>query len=88
MAYIVDWHPRVKESMATAPKHVKDEFEKLLRTLVEHPRPSQTAVGALPLQEGMETDEFTAPFDDALLVYRILPLADYRVIRLVLVMWL
>ncbi len=74
--------------MAVAPEHVKDDFEKLLRVLVEHPRPGEAALGVLPLQEGQENSEFTAPFDDALLVFRILPLVDYRVIRLVLVVWL
>jgi hypothetical protein len=71
--------------MAAAPAHVQDDFEELLRTLVEHPRPGEAALGVTPLQDGDETSEFIAPFDDALLVYRILPLVDYRTIRLVLV---
>jgi hypothetical protein len=71
--------------MAAAPAHVQDDFEKLLRVLVEHPRPGEAALGVSPLQDGEETSEFIAPFDDALLVYRILPLVDYRTIRLVLV---
>jgi hypothetical protein len=60
-----------------------DDFEELLRALVEYPRPGEAALGVLPLQEGQETSEFTAPFDDALLVYKIMPWVDYRVIRLI-----
>jgi hypothetical protein len=75
----------VREAMTAAPEQVKDDFEKLLRVLVEHPRPGEAALGVTPLQDGQETSEFTAPFDDALLVFKILPLVDYRTIRLVLV---
>jgi hypothetical protein len=71
---------QVRDAMAAAPEQVKDDFEKLLRVLVEHPRPGQAALGVLPLKDG-QADEFTAPFDNALLVYRILPLVDYRTIR-------
>jgi hypothetical protein len=71
--------------MAAAPAHVQYDFERLLRGLVEHPRPGEAALGITPLQDGEQTSEFIAPFDDALLVYRILPLVDYRTIRLVLV---
>jgi hypothetical protein len=78
---------QVRDAIAAAPEQVKDDFEKLLRELVEHPRPGQAALGVLPLKDG-QTDEFTAPFDDALLVYRILPLVDYRTIRLILVVML
>jgi hypothetical protein len=76
---------QVRESMAAAPAHVQYDFERLLRGLVEHPRPGEAALGITPLQDGEQTSEFIAPFDDALLVYRILPLVDYRTIRLVLV---
>jgi hypothetical protein len=69
--------------MAAAPAHVQYDFERLLRGLVEHPRPGEAALGITPLQDGEQTSEFIAPFDDALLVYRILPLVDYRTIRLV-----
>ena len=87
MAYSVQWSKRAREQLIAAPKPVQDDFEKLLRVLVEHPRPGQAALGVAPLIEGQENFEFTAPFDDALLVYRILPLVDYRVIRLILVVW-
>ena len=78
----------MREAMAAAPEHVKHDFEELLQALVEHPRPGQAALGVLPLKEGQDNHEFTVPFDDALLAYRILPLVDYRVIRLILVVWL
>lgn len=85
MAYHLLWSKQVREAMAAAPANVQDDFERLLRGLVEHPRPGEAALGVTPLQDGEETSEFIAPFDDALLVYRILPLVDYRTIRLVLV---
>jgi hypothetical protein len=88
VAYHLLWNKQVREAMAVAPERVKDDFEKLLRALVEHPRPGEGALGVLPLKEGEDSREFTAPFDLALLVFRILPLVDYRVIRLVLVVWL
>ena len=85
MAYHLLRSKQVREAMAAAPAPVQDEFEKLLRALVEHPRPGEAALGVTPLQDGEETSEFVAPFVDALLVYWILPLVDYRTIRLVLV---
>lgn len=88
MAYHVQWGPGVRAQIEAAPSEVRKQFDTLLRALAEHPRPGQAVLGVLPLKEGADNDMFTAPLDDALLVYRIMPWVDYRVLRLALVMWL
>ncbi len=75
MAYHVQWGPGVRAQLEAAPAEVRKQFDTLLRALVEHPRPGEAVLGVLPLTEGADDDVFTAPFDDALLVYRILPWA-------------
>jgi hypothetical protein len=79
---------QVQAEIAAAPSEVRAQFATLLRAIALHPRPSEAVLGVLPLKEGQEKDEFTAPFDDGLLVYRLMPWVDYRVIRLISVVWL
>lgn len=79
---------RVHDEIAAAPSEVRTQFATLLRAIALHPRPGEAVLGVLPLKEGREHDEFTAPFDDGLLVYRLMPWVDYRVIRLIAVVWL
>jgi hypothetical protein len=79
---------RVHTEIAEAPSDVRTQFATLLRAIAQNPRPGEAVLGVLPLKEGQERDEFTAPFDDGLLVYRIMPWVDYRVIFLIAVVWL
>lgn len=79
---------RVRDEIAAASSEVRAQFATLLRAIELHPRPGEAVLGVLPLKEGQESNEFTAPFDDGLLVYRLMPWVDYRVITLVAVVWL
>ncbi len=78
----------LRKQYKAMPSDIKTQFEALVRALSEHPRPGEALLGVLPLKDGQSNDEFTAPFDDGLLVYRIMPWVDYRVLRLALVVWL
>ncbi len=70
----------VLKEVANAPPQVRADFVRLMNRLTTNPR---RARGVRPLRT--EPAGFTAPFDDALLVYQVL--ADYPRIHLLLVAW-
>jgi hypothetical protein len=67
--------------MAMSPIEVRQDFARLMSRLVLNPRDTKAGVKQLKTAPG----GFTAPFDDALLVYQIL--RDYPRIQLLLVRW-
>lgn len=67
--------------VAQAPQEAKRDFKRLLDRLTRNPRDRRA--GVLPLKS--RPGGYTAPFDDALLVYSVL--ADYPRIELLLIVW-
>jgi hypothetical protein len=78
-----DFHgPEVLDEVAKAPKDVREDFARLMDRLTLDPRSRRAGVRPLRTEPG----GFTAPFDDALLVYRVL--RDYPRMQLLLLVWL
>lgn len=77
-----DFHGEgVLDEIARAPVEVREDFARLLGALVRNPRDPKAGVKPLKSAPG----GFTAPFDDALLVYQVLK--DYPRMQLLLVRW-
>ncbi len=71
----------VLDEIAEAPLEVRQDFARLLDQLTRNPRHRRASVRPLRAAPG----GYSAPFDDALLVYQVL--ADYPRIHLLLVVW-
>jgi hypothetical protein len=77
-----DFHgDEVRQEILRASPEAREDFRRLLNLLVRNPRSQE--IGAKPLRS--KPGGYTAPFDDALLVYQVF--ADYPRIQLLLVRW-
>lgn len=81
-AFRWDFHGEgVLEEVAKQTAEVREDFAKLMDRLTRNPRNQRVGVKPVMTTPG----GFTAPFDDALLVYEVF--ADYPRIHLLLVVW-